>query len=158
MKNEEEVRNAFSQIRSNLEAYRKGARLKGSAWKRWQQEGFDMFIGGKYDASFGPVVLFGLGGVYVEVFKDIAMCMCPADEGNVHKKLASLQVLRNAPWGERDEAGRRRRICRCNCEGITPSRGIPRDQGARYQSHAAPPRRVRTVPLDARMRIEAPEG
>jgi acetate---CoA ligase (ADP-forming) len=91
VKNEEEVRKAFSQIRDNLEAYHKGARFEGVRLEEMAAEGFDMFIGGKHDRSFGPVVVFGLGGVYVEVFKDIAMCTCPADERNVRKKLASLR-------------------------------------------------------------------
>lgn len=97
--NEEEARKAFSRIRSNLEAYRKGARFEGVRVEEMARDGFDMFIGGKRDASFGPVVIFGLGGVYVEVFRDIAMCLCPADARSVRGKLASLRsygMLRGA--------------------------------------------------------------
>jgi acetyltransferase len=91
VRNEEDVKKAFSRIRSNLEAYRAGARFEGVRLEEMAQDGFDMFIGGKYDASFGPVVIFGLGGVYVETFRDIAMCTCPADERSVRRKLASLK-------------------------------------------------------------------
>jgi acetate---CoA ligase (ADP-forming) len=96
---EEEVKKNFSQIRFNLEAYRKGARFEGVRLVEMAGEGFDMFIGGKYDASFGPVVIFGLGGVYVEALRDITTCMCPVDQGTVYKKLRSLRsygMLRGA--------------------------------------------------------------
>jgi len=36
-----------------------------------------MFIGGKFDRAFGPVVVIAFGGIYVEVFKDVQTCLCP---------------------------------------------------------------------------------
>lgn len=86
-----EVKKNFLQIRARLEAYRKGARFEGVRLQKMAGNGFDMFIGGKHDASFGPVVVFGLGGIYVEVLKDIAVCMCPTDKATVFKKLKSLK-------------------------------------------------------------------
>jgi acetyltransferase len=54
-------------------------------------EGYDMFIGGKFDRVFGSVVVFGFGGIYVEVFKDVQTCLCPAGPGLVKKKIESLK-------------------------------------------------------------------
>jgi len=88
---EEAVRKTFSQIRFNLDAYRKGARFEGVRLEQMAGNGFDMFIGGKYDASFGQILIFGLGGVYVETFKDVITCMCPIDHGTVYKNLKSLK-------------------------------------------------------------------
>jgi acetate---CoA ligase (ADP-forming) len=51
----------------------------------------DMFIGGKLDPSFGPVVVFGFGGICVEVFKDVQTCLWPADPRSVRKKIQSLK-------------------------------------------------------------------
>ncbi|MDP2279808.1 MAG: acetate--CoA ligase family protein [Nitrospirota bacterium] len=39
-------------------------------------EGIEVIIGGVIDKQFGAVVMFGLGGVFVELFKDIAFCPC----------------------------------------------------------------------------------
>jgi acyl-CoA synthetase (NDP forming) len=50
-----------------------------------------MFIGGKFDQSFGPVVVFGFGGIYVGVFRDIRICLCPSNTSFVGKKVRSLQ-------------------------------------------------------------------
>jgi acetate---CoA ligase (ADP-forming) len=91
VKNDDEVRRGFSQIRENLEAHRKGARFEGIRIQKMAAEGYDMFIGGKFDQSFGPVVVFGFGGIYVEVFKDVRTCLCPADAHSVRKKVESLK-------------------------------------------------------------------
>ena len=85
------VRTSFAQIRKNLEKYKKGARFEGILIQKMADDGYDMFIGGKFDESFGPVVVFGLGGIYVEAFKDVMTCLCPADAHAVRKKVESLK-------------------------------------------------------------------
>ena len=42
--------------------------------------GIEVIIGAKHDDTFGPVVMFGMGGVMVEVFKSVSMKICPIDE------------------------------------------------------------------------------
>jgi len=44
------------------------------------QEGIEVIIGGVTDKQFGPVIMFGLGGVFVELFKDIAFALAPLKE------------------------------------------------------------------------------
>ncbi len=90
--NEEEIKKHFSRIRQNLEVYKHNARFEGIRIQKMADEGYDMFIGGKFDKSFGPVVVFGFGGIYVEVFKDIRTCLCPADGRSVRKKVESLKA------------------------------------------------------------------
>jgi len=91
VKDEDEVKKYFARIRENLEAYKRGARFEGVRIQKMAREGYDMFIGGKFDQSFGPVVIFGFGGIYVEVFKDIRICLCPSNTFSVGKKVRSLQ-------------------------------------------------------------------
>jgi acyl-CoA synthetase (NDP forming) len=88
---EDGVRRSFASIRKNLDRYKKGARFEGVLIQRMADDGYDMFIGGKFDESFGPVVVFGLGGIYVEAFKDVMTCLCPADGRMVRKKVESLK-------------------------------------------------------------------
>jgi acyl-CoA synthetase (NDP forming) len=87
----DEVKRYFAHIRENLEKYKKGARFEGIRIQKMATEGYDMFIGGKFDRAFGPVVVFGFGGIYVEVFKDVQTCLCPVDPGLVRKKIESLK-------------------------------------------------------------------
>ncbi len=91
IKNKDEVGKYFLQIVQNLEAYKKGARFEGIRIQKMADEGYDMFIGGKFDKSFGPFVVFGLGGIYIEIFRDVQTCLCPADAGSVRKKIESLK-------------------------------------------------------------------
>jgi acetate---CoA ligase (ADP-forming) len=91
IESEGEARKCFAKIRGNLESYKKGARFQGIRVQKMAPEGYDMFIGGKFDQSFGPVVVFGFGGIYVEIFKDVQNCMCPVDHETVRRKVKSLR-------------------------------------------------------------------
>jgi succinyl-CoA synthetase beta subunit len=53
--------------------------------------GIELIVGGKVDEQFGPVVLLGLGGVGVEVYKDTTLCMAPLSEEDIHNMLAKLR-------------------------------------------------------------------
>ncbi|HPX17423.1 MAG TPA: acetate--CoA ligase family protein [Deltaproteobacteria bacterium] len=103
---EAEVAETFETIRGNLEKYRPGARFDGVRVQRMAPEGYDMFVGGKNDPSFGPVILFGLGGIYVEVFRDVANSLCPAAASTISERLARLKSfavlkgMRGKPAGD----------------------------------------------------------
>lgn len=57
-------------------------------------EGQEMIIGGKKDPEFGPVILFGLGGVFVEVLKDVALRVAPVDEGEAERMIEEIKGAR----------------------------------------------------------------
>ena len=57
-------------------------------------EGYDMFIGGLQDPAFGPVVFFGYGGFYVEVFQDVERVLCPSSLAEIQQKLERLRSWR----------------------------------------------------------------
>ncbi|MDW7739419.1 MAG: acetate--CoA ligase family protein [Bacillota bacterium] len=87
----EEVAEGFENIRSNLQSFKKNAHFGGVRIQPMAPEGYDMFIGGKQDPSFGPVIFFGMGGIFIEVFKDTANMICPAEPDNIRKKLKNLK-------------------------------------------------------------------
>lgn len=87
----DEVRQKFKAIRDNLQKYKAHARFEGVRIQEMAAEGYDMFVGGKYDPSFGPVVFFGMGGIYIEVFSDVANVLCPAEPEDVMKRLQRLK-------------------------------------------------------------------
>lgn len=87
----EQVAEGFSIIRDNLSRYNKDAHFGGVRIQKMAPDGYDMFVGGRQDPSFGPVVFFGMGGIYVEVFKDVANVICPARHESVEKRLKSLK-------------------------------------------------------------------
>ena len=91
IQNAEDVRSAFERIRENLYGYKKDADFQGVRIMKQAGEGYDMFIGGQFDSSFGPIVSFGYGGIYIEVFQDIANILCPAKRQEIDDKVRKLK-------------------------------------------------------------------
>jgi acyl-CoA synthetase (NDP forming) len=87
------VKENFEVIRNNLFHFKKDARFDGVRIQHMATDGYDMFVGGKYDISFGPVVFFGMGGIYIEVFSDVANALCPARSEDIRKRLERLKSV-----------------------------------------------------------------
>lgn len=77
LENEKEVLDAYEAILRNCRAYKADAVIDGIQVDEMIQPGVETIVGARQDASFGPTVMFGLGGVYVEVLKDIAFRAFP---------------------------------------------------------------------------------
>lgn len=99
IQNDEELKRAYNMIESNLYAYKKDATFQGVRVMQMAEPGYDMFVGGSIDKSFGPVVFFGYGGIYIEVFNDTEKILCPSNTREISAKLAKLKsysILRGA--------------------------------------------------------------
>ncbi len=74
-------------------AYRKMSRLRGfdGAVVQEMVQGKEIIIGGKRDVQFGPTVLVGLGGIFVEVFRDYSVGICPLTARNAAEMVESLK-------------------------------------------------------------------
>jgi succinyl-CoA synthetase beta subunit len=66
--------------------------------------GIELIIGGKVDGQFGPVVLAGMGGVGVEIYKDTAIRMAPVEEDSVGSMLDDIEAS-SILYGHRGSAG-----------------------------------------------------
>lgn len=73
----EALQAAFSALLARLEERARDARVTGFLVQRMLSGGREVILGGRRDPSFGPVVMFGLGGVYVELFEDVAFRLAP---------------------------------------------------------------------------------
>jgi len=87
----EAAKKGFDRLRDNLTAYKREAKFEGARVVKMAGEGYDLFIGGKQDPSFGPVVFFGFGGIYIEVFRDLKILLCPANREEISDKLRQLK-------------------------------------------------------------------
>jgi acetate---CoA ligase (ADP-forming) len=94
VQSEEAVRKGFDEIKANLSRYNKEARLGGVRVMKMAEDGYDMFIGGRQDPSFGPVVFFGYGGIYIEIFKDVKLLLSPANREEIEQKVRDLRSFR----------------------------------------------------------------
>lgn len=88
------VRAAFDEIMRNARANAPKARLDGVFVQRMLDPGLEVIIGVNRDPQFGPCVLCGLGGVFVEIFKDVALAPAPVSRDEARRMLAGL---RSAP-------------------------------------------------------------
>lgn len=91
IKSGSEAKKGFETIKNNLEAYKKGAVLEGVRITEMASSGHDMFVGGVNDPSFGPVVFFGYGGIFVEVFRDVENVLCPSSLDEIKNKIKRLK-------------------------------------------------------------------
>jgi acetyltransferase len=108
LSNSSEVRAAFTRIQSEVKMRVPNAKIDGVVVQRMAGEGVEMILGIKRDPMFGPVVLCGLGGILVEVLKDIAVGIPPLSLLQAHDMLTRLrgfQILggvRGKPAGDID--------------------------------------------------------
>ncbi len=54
-------------------------------------KGKELIIGGKFDEQFGPTILFGLGGIFVEIFKDASIRICPITKKDAKKMITEIK-------------------------------------------------------------------
>jgi len=92
IQSDQAVKDAFAAIQENLRVYSPDARFQGVRVMEMVRDGHDMFVGGKTDASFGPIVYFGFGGIYIEIFQDVKNVLCPAPAEEIAKKLKRLKT------------------------------------------------------------------
>ncbi len=92
LKNEQEVRTAFKEIVNSAVEYRPGADIKGCLVSRMAGEGVEVIVGTKIDEQFGPVVMFGLGGILVEVLKDVSFRVIPVSEREAASMIKEIKA------------------------------------------------------------------
>jgi len=72
-----ELRRAFDEVINNSKTRNPGARILGATVQEYVTPGREVIIGGLQDRTFGPTVMFGLGGIWVEVLKDVSFRLAP---------------------------------------------------------------------------------
>lgn len=98
LKSAEEVAKAYDTIISNVNTNAPGKRVNGVLVQKMVDSGREIIIGVKNDPQFGPMVLVGLGGVFVEVFKDVSLYPAPLNKEeamDMIKSLKSYKLLTN---------------------------------------------------------------
>ncbi len=69
----------------------KGARIDGFLIEEMAPAGHELVIGGLRDPQFGPLVMVGLGGIFVEILKDVSFRLCPIARIDAEEMLAELK-------------------------------------------------------------------
>ncbi len=88
----EQVRQGYETILGNAKAYKADARIVGVQVQQMLAGGQEVIVGAVTDASFGKLVAFGLGGVLVEVLKDVTFRLAPATNEDALSMLDGIQA------------------------------------------------------------------
>jgi acetyltransferase len=89
-----EVRTIYEQMMAGIHATHPEARLDGVVVSAMAAPGIELILGMSRDAQFGPLVMFGLGGITVELYKDVTLRLLPIDR---EEALAMIHEIKAAP-------------------------------------------------------------
>jgi 4-hydroxybutyryl-CoA synthetase (ADP-forming) len=90
--NDQDVKSAFKEIVSNAKKYNKKAEIKGVLIVEMVKGGKELIIGSKLESGMGPVIMLGMGGIYVEVLKDVTFKLAPVTDKEADDMIASIKM------------------------------------------------------------------
>ena len=90
----QDVRDAYKRIHDNVSASIPDASITGIYVIRMITGSEEVILGIKRDASFGPVLMFGLGGIFVEIFKDISFGVAPLSYEEARKMIEKTRAYK----------------------------------------------------------------
>ena len=99
LKKSEEVRAGYKTIVSNARKYKADARILGVVVQEFAPAGIEVIIGSVKDPQFGPALMFGLGGIFVEVLKDVSFRVAPItayDAEEMIREIKGFPILAGA--------------------------------------------------------------
>jgi acetate---CoA ligase (ADP-forming) len=94
LRDDDAVRAAFDGILQRVRAKHPDARISGVTVERFVKGGRETIIGVSQDPSFGPVIMFGLGGIYVEALRDVTFRVQPVSDVDAAEMVRSIRGLK----------------------------------------------------------------
>lgn len=115
--NEKAVYNAFIEITTNVKRVMPDAFIEGVMIYEMISGGKEVILGISYDRTFGHMVMFGLGGIYVEILKDVSFRIVPVNEEEAYDMIREIKGSRildgvrgEKPYDKRDIVNSIRRL------------------------------------------------
>ena len=87
LRTEAEIRKAFGEIMESAKKFDASADIRGVLVSHMAAEGVEVIIGTKYDDQFGPVIMYGLGGIMVEILQDVSFRVVPITPTNARQMI-----------------------------------------------------------------------
>ncbi|MBW2105476.1 MAG: acetate--CoA ligase family protein [Deltaproteobacteria bacterium] len=91
LNNQEDIKTAFNEIITNAEKVVKKEKILGTLISPMAKKGQECIIGMIRDAQFGPVIMFGLGGIFVEVLKDVSFRVAPLAAEDIDEMVEEIK-------------------------------------------------------------------
>lgn len=90
--NSNNLKKVYEKILKNAKEFNNQADIKGVIVQEMVSNGLELIIGVSYDQQFGPVLMFGHGGIYVEVYKDISFRLLPVKTRDIKEMIQETKV------------------------------------------------------------------
>jgi acetyltransferase len=88
-----ELEDAFDEMMFKVRRSMPGAEIEGVGIQKMMPKGRELILGLSKDPQFGPLILVGLGGIYVELFQDVAFRLAPVTPGDATRMLRELKAF-----------------------------------------------------------------
>ncbi len=92
LRNIEDVERNYHKVIDNLKRNVPDARIDGVLIQKQIPETTQLIVGGIYDEQFGPAVMFGLGGVFVELYNDVSFRIAPVTEAEALEMIKEIKA------------------------------------------------------------------
>jgi acetyl-CoA synthetase (ADP-forming) len=92
LKTAKDVRNAYKQILGNVKKHKADAKIVGVLVQEMAPSSTEVIVGAIKDPQFGPAIMFGLGGIFVEVLKDVTFRIAPITEDEAREMITEVKA------------------------------------------------------------------
>ena len=92
LKSAGEVRDAYRKILGNVKKHRADAKIVGVLVQEMAPQSTEIIVGAIKDPQFGPALMFGLGGIFVEVLKDVTFRVAPINEDEAREMITEVRA------------------------------------------------------------------
>jgi acyl-CoA synthetase (NDP forming) len=92
IKSREDARNAYNQILKNVKERKPNAKIKGILVQEMAPATTEVIVGSIKDPQFGQALMFGFGGIFVEVMKDVAFRIAPITEEDAREMVSEVKA------------------------------------------------------------------
>lgn len=94
LQNSTEVREGFRTIVDSVKSKNPHARIEGVLVEKMVEKGQEIILGVSNDPQFGPILMFGLGGIYVEALEDVTFRLAPVTKLSAHRMITTTKTFK----------------------------------------------------------------
>jgi len=92
LKSRSEVKDAYENILKNVKRHKSNAKILGILVQEMAPTSTEVIVGATKDPQFGPALMFGLGGIFVEVLKDVTFRIAPITESDAREMITEVKA------------------------------------------------------------------
>lgn len=99
IRNKKQLSETLVSMKDKIQKIANPPAIDGYLLQEMAPEGIECFVGGRHDPAFGPVIVAGLGGIFIEIFKDTSIRLAPVtpnEAANMMKELKAYPLLQGA--------------------------------------------------------------